>query len=447
MSARAVTAEQIRALPAETRNRLAKLLSPRMNRYIPHRPTVRQSAFLLLHQREALYGGAAGGGKSDALLIAALQYVDVPGYSALILRRTFRQLSMADSLIPRSHEWLAGTDASWNGEARRWTFPSGATLEFGHLEHEADKYSYQGAAFQFVGFDELTQFGETQYLYLLSRLRRLAGASIPIRMRAASNPGGLGHVWVKLRFVEPRNSERPFVPARLEDNPHLDRVEYAKSLAELDPFTRAQLLAGDWSAKAPGSKFRREWFEIVDAAPADAARVRYWDLAATAPKPGTDPDWTAGARVSLTKAGVWYVEDIARMRTTPGGVESAVRQCAELDGRAVTVYVEQEPGASGVNTIDNYVRRVLLGFACRGDRPTGPKDVRANPVSSQAEAGNVKLVRGAWIPAFLDEAESFPGGDHDDMVDAVSGAFGKLAVRGVSPSDLYGPALAQAAAA
>lgn len=432
-----ITAEAIRALPPERYAALVRALSPRMTRYIPHAPTVRQSAFLLLPTREALYGGAAGGGKSDALLMGALQYVDVPGYSALLLRRTFRQLELADALIPRSHAWLAGTDAKWSGEKRRWTFPSGATIDFGHLEHESDKYTYQGAAYQFIGFDELTQFEPGQYTYLLSRLRRLEGSKLPIRARAASNPGNTGHAWVKARFVEPRSLERPFVAARLVDNPHLDREEYAKSLALLDPFTRAQLLAGDWSARAPGSKFKREWFEIVDAAPADATRCRYWDLAATLPKPGTDPDWTAGARVSRTRQGIWFVEDMRRLRATPNGVEQAVRQAAELDSRAVPVWIEQEPGSSGKNTVDNYVRRVLSGFTCRGHRPSGPKDVRANPVSSQAEAGNVKLVRGPWINDFLDELEAFaPDCAHDDQVDALSGAFAMLTSRGVGWDDV-----------
>ena len=115
------------------------------------------------------------------------------------------------------------------------------------------------------------------------------------------------------------------------------------------------------------------------------------------------------------------------MRGTPLQVESLIKQTAELDGVRVPIWLEQEPGASGVNTIDQYVRRVLPGYAVRGDRHTGSKEERANPVSSQAEAGNIKLVRGAWIGAFLDELEAFPQGAHDDIVDALSGALSKLA--------------------
>lgn len=376
--------------------------------------------------REAFYGGAAGGGKSDALLMAALQYVEVPNYAAILFRRTFADLALPGALMDRSQEWLSGTEARWNERDKTWTFPSGATLSFGYLEHENHKYRYQSAEFQFIGFDELTQFTETQYRYLFSRLRRLEGSKVPLRMRAASNPGGVGHEWVKQRFIIEKN--HLFVPAKLEDNPHLDREEYVHSLMELDPVTRQQLLEGDWSARQAGDKFRREWFEIVDEAPADARRVRYWDLAATEPKPGKDPDWTVGAKMS-EKDGIFYVEDIKRIRQTPRHVEALIRQTAEIDGRAVEIYMEQEPGSSGVNTIDHYRRRILLGFTFRGNKTTGSKEIRANPVSAAAEAGNIKLVRGPWINDFLDEAEAFPGGSHDDQVDAVSGAFEMLAKR------------------
>lgn len=361
--------------------------------------------------------------------MGALQWVDQPDYSAILFRRTYADLALPGALMDRSQDWLMGSGARWNEQKHAWTFPKGATLTFGYMEHENDKYRYQGAQFDYIGFDELTQFTETQYRYLFSRLRRLKGSAIPPRMRAASNPGGVGHEWVRQRFLtEGRRAERPFIPAKLEDNPHLDAAEYEVSLAELDPYTRAQLRRGDWFALPPGFKFQRQWFEIVDAAPADARRVRFWDLAATEPKPGKDPDYTAGALVG-EKSGVYYILDIRRARATPAGVEALIKQTAELDGKAVDIYMEQEPGSAGVNTIDHYARTVLKGWTFRGVRSTGPKEVRANPVSSAAEAGNVKLVRGAWINDFLDEAESFPGGAHDDQVDAVSGAIDKLTNR------------------
>jgi predicted phage terminase large subunit-like protein len=402
-----------------------------MTPYMTQAPTPKQAAYLLVPNREAFYGGAAGGGKSSALLMAALQYVDVPGYAALLLRRTYADLALPGALMDRAHDWLGGTDARWDEQNKTWRFPASATITFGYLEHENDKYRYQGSEFQMIGFDEATQFSETQYRYLFSRLRRLAAAAVPLRMRPASNPGGIGHDWVKQRFIVEGLAEgRIFIPAKLDDNPYLDAAEYRQSLMQLDPITRAQLLAGDWSARAEGALFRRQWFPIVDAAPADARRVRAWDLAATEARPGKDPDWTAGCLMAESH-GVYYIQDVRRMRGTPLQVEALVRQTAELDGRAVPIWLEQEPGSAGVNTIDHYTRRVLPGFTFRGNRATGSKSERAAPLASQAEAGNVRLARGAWCGAFLDEAESFPQGTHDDQVDAASAAFEKLARRGL----------------
>ena len=123
--------------------------------YWVHTPTVKQCAFLLLDNREALFGGAAGGGKSDALLMAALQYADVPGYAAILFRRTFTELSLPEGLMTRSFEWLSDTDAEWHDREKTWHFPGGGTLSFGYLESKTDRFRYQGAAFQFVSFDEI----------------------------------------------------------------------------------------------------------------------------------------------------------------------------------------------------------------------------------------------------------------------------------------------------
>jgi hypothetical protein len=279
------------------------------NPWIPHTPTAKQGNFLELTIREALYGGAAGGGKSDALLMGALQYVDEPEYSALILRRTYADLTLPDAIMDRGKSWLLGK-AHWQDRDKVFTFPSSATVTFGYLEHENDKYRYQGSAFSYIGFDELTQFSESAYRYLFSRLRRPSGSTIPVRMRAATNPGGIGHEWVRQRFLEEPNAERRFIPATLDDNPYLDRDEYIQSLSELDPYTRQQLLEGDWFALPPGSKFRREWFPVVGEAPVDARRVRAYDLASTEPRPGADPDYTAGAlvptRTAATGWSTWF---------------------------------------------------------------------------------------------------------------------------------------------
>lgn len=448
----------------------------RLTRYVRQAPEPPQHAFLFLdHVKEILYGGAAGGGKSSALLGAALQYVDVPGYSALLLRRTFRDLNQPDALIPRSKEWLAGTDAQWNDNDHRWTFPSGATLTFGYLQHEDDKLQYQGAAFQFVGFDELTQFTETQYTYLFSRCRRpkasadaSAGqrttlhrlAEVPLRVRAASNPGGPGHDWVKDRFGlyrlegetrdEPLVCHRPdwepksrvFIPAKLGDNPHLDQESYEANLDELDHHTRRQLLDGDWDSRPPGDLFRRDWFEIVDTIPEGCKWVRFWDLAATEPSDANpDPDYTVGLRLGKHPNGTYYVEDVVRIRKRPEGVDAAGRAAADRDGKDTHVWVEQEPGSSGKAVVSAWINR-LTDRAVKGLKSTGSKFSRATIVSSKAEHGLIKLKRGTWNGAFLDELEAFTENDahaHDDQVDGLSGAYEAHQKAGGVTTESYRP--------
>jgi len=279
---------------------------------------------------------------------------------------------------------------------------------------------------------------ELQYRYLFSRLRRLHGTNIPIRMRSASNPGGEGHEWVKQRFITSDRKDRIFIPARLADNPYLDQHEYRESLNELDPVTRKQLLNGDWTARHAGSWFRREYFDerILDAhdLPAGRASVRYWDLAATEKKPGTDPDYTVGTLMSVDPYGRYYIEDVVRLRGTPASVEYRIKETAGIDGVDVEVWMEEEPGASGKHVIDHYRRQVLPGYAFRGDRVTGPKDVRARPLATQCEGRNVWLVRGPWIGDWIDEAEAWPHGAHKDQVDSASGALSKLVFADEEPT-------------
>ena len=227
---------------------------PKMTEFIPHAPTPKQSAFLLLPHLEAFYGGEPGGGKSDALLMGALQWVDEPSYAAILFRRTYADLALPGALMDRSREWLTDTRARWNEQRKTWTFPSGATLTFGYLENENDKYRYQGAEFQYIGFDEISQFLEKQYTFLFSRLRRLANSPVPLRMRSASNPPTTSDgQWVKSRFVLQRTPDRPFIPAGLNDNPYLDKAEYLGSLSHLDAITRQSLF--DWFASVEGLVF------------------------------------------------------------------------------------------------------------------------------------------------------------------------------------------------
>jgi predicted phage terminase large subunit-like protein len=376
---------------------------------------------LCLPHREAFYGGAAGGGKSDALLMAALLFVDVPKYAALILRRTFPDLSLPGAIMDRAGDWLRGTDAVWRDATKTWEFPSGATLTFGYLQTEMDKYHYQGAELQFVGYDEITQFTETQYTYLLSRLRRLSGADVPLRQRAAGNPGGLGHEWVKARFVM-GTASAPFIPARLADNPHLDQTAYRQSLAGLDDVTRAQLEDGNWDVQPSGGLFERAWFLPTTAEYTAVTRVRAWDLAAS-----LEGDWTVGVRMARTADNRFIVEHVARFRKLVGDRDEEIVRVAAQDGRQTHIALEEEGGSAGKSQTASLAGK-LAGYVVRGERPTGPKDVRARPFASQVQAGNVRYLPGTWDhAAWITELTAFPTGRPDDQVDASSGAFNTLA--------------------
>lgn len=408
------------------------------SRYVPHAPHPTQAAALsppVTSIREVFYGGAAGGGKSDWLLMAALQFAEVPGYAALLLRRSYADLALEGALMQRSHEWLDPSDASWSDVDHRWTFPSGASLTFGYLEHAGDEQRYASAEFQMIGFDEVSQFPEEQYRFLFSRLRRTRGLGVPLRMRCASNPIGPGKAWVQARFVDAATSGRLFIPARLEDNPAIDAESYEESLRELGSVIYRALRYGDWDVKPEGRAFKRAWFEVVSKQerPDRATRVRRWDLAATETPKGRvakrmgDPDYTVGLLLARSREGVYYVEDVVRGRWSSAKVEEVVASTAEDDGHAIPIRMEQEPGASGKALISHYRREVLDGFEFRGVPSTGSKETRAAPVAARAEAGEIKLIRGPWVAEFLDEIAEFPEGLHDDQVDALSGAFFDLA--------------------
>src|SRR4051794_14693933 len=239
--------------PAEqqTIEELYSLFQPPRLRYCPLTPTPTQEAFLMLTAYEVFYGGAAGGGKTAALLMSALQYADVPGYHALLLRPSLAELALPGNLIDLSHEWLAPTKAVWNGELKQWRFPGrtrsgagGATLTFGYLADDNDVARYAGSSFSYLGFDELTRFPELRYRRMQRVLRQPTGlhrgepapdgtclADVPARLRAASNPGLEHHEWVRARFVDPssRAAGVVYLPSRLGDNPHLDQAAYRET--------------------------------------------------------------------------------------------------------------------------------------------------------------------------------------------------------------------------
>lgn len=442
----------------------------------------RQAQFLSSQAYEVLFGGSAGGGKSEAMVMDALRYVHLKAYQFILFRRTFPELQK--SLIERSLRYYNASLplAVYNGAEHRWRFPSGALGWFGHLEHEHSVFQHQSAEYQYIGFEELTSFTESQYRYMLSRARSSSG--VPIRIRANTNPGGPGHVWVQRRwapwlgppaederdykgpraapgevlwYVNEKDGERwiskleakvlraqwdaapvearlaltfplsrTFIPAKLADNPNID-PSYSATLRGLDPVTRAQLEDGDWTARpAAGAYFKRAQLEFVDAVPAGVRRLRYWDLAGTEPKVKGDPDWTVGTLLALGAKGEIFVENVIRFRGNPREVEATILATAEVDTPEVAIGMPQDPGQAGKFQA-SYLISKLQGFNVTAVPETGDKVTRAGPISAQATAGNVKLVRARWNAEFVRELEEFPEGSHDDQVDSLSGAFARLA--------------------
>ena len=420
------------------------------NRFLPHIPTAPQLAFLSLTEREALYGGAAGGGKSDALLMDALAWIGYPDYAGLLVRRTYRDLALSGAIMDRARTWLdpfvSRGEIHWDGTDYRFTFPSKARLQFGYLATPRDRYRYLSAEYQFIGIDEVTQFEEADYVYLLSRNRRTVTATVPgVKARLGSNPGGIGHDWVRRRFlpwvdestgktVYPHREDgqrRIFIPARLRDNPHINAEEYAANLRELDPVTCAQLLNGDWGVRPAGEMFDRRWFSLDGLSFLSRVTrwVRAWDFAGTRKRsPGHDPDWTVGTLMGLTDKADIVVASVIRKRDTAGAIEELVLQTAALDRHAgcSTVRIEQEPGSSGKYVTEAYSRK-FLGFDFEGIPATGSKSVRAVPFAQAARAGRIHLVDAPWVADWLSEVEAFPQDTlHDDQVDSASLAFQTL---------------------
>ena len=216
---------------------------------------------------EKFYGGAAGGGKTDALMREALRQIDNPNYRCILFRRTFPEVET--SFIEMAYKWYKPQGLIPKDGGKVWIKPGGGKIRFAHLQYERDVHKHQSAEYTVIGFDELTSFTEFQYDYLRSRCRT-SDPTLRKYIMSASNPGNVGHGFVKRRFIDvaPPNTlyrdpqtglTRMFIPARVYDNPVLmeNDPEYVKRLESLPEQERRALLEGDWDVFA--GQFFREW--------------------------------------------------------------------------------------------------------------------------------------------------------------------------------------------
>lgn len=379
--------------------------------------------------REVFYGGAGGGGKSDALLMLALQqdWVNDPDYSALILRKTFVDLNQPEGILNRAQEWLMDKPGVlWQAQHNRFMFESGAFLQFGHCNGPKDHYKYRGGKYNLVCWDELTDFPEPQFTFLFSRQRRPQGSTLPLLTVAASNPGGTGHNWVRERFVVGTAADRLFIPASFQDNPHLDREEYGKTLDNLLPVERARIKYGDWDVLDTDTLINAAWIQYHESKPPGGYQtVRAWDTAATS----GGGDYTVGIKMSR-QGDMYYIDDMVRGQWGPAEVDKVQVDTAELDGTSVRIVIEEEPGSAG-KRMNQILTQKLRKFRVQSERNTGDKLVRAVPFARAMANGKISISNQAWAGDLVSELVAFTGDSkidkNDDIVDACSLAFNTLA--------------------
>jgi len=246
---------------------------------------------------------------------------------------------------------------------------------------------------------------------------------------------GYEHLMLPMEFEPERKCRTSlgFEDPRTEDGELLFPDRFPRNVVDRDKKVMGQYAtAGQFQQRpAPrsGGFFAWEKLSVVDAAPKLTKIVRYWD------KAGTDGGgaYTAGVKMGLGTDGYWYVLDATRGQWAAAKREPVIQSTATLDGKAVHIWIEQEPGSGGKESAESTVK-ALAGFVCRAERATGDKAVRAEPYAVQVEAGNIRLVRGPWNQDFIDEHKTFPAGKYKDQIDAASGAFNKLAAtRTVAP--------------
>jgi predicted phage terminase large subunit-like protein len=435
-----------------------------------------QETFLATPADIAIFGGAAGGGKTWSILVEPLRYCRNPKFGAVIFRRSYPEIMAEGALWDESRGLYSLFGARPVKGDLFWEFPKGARISFAHLQYEETAENWKGAQIALLEFDQLETFGEQQFFYMLSRNRSVCGVRPYVRATCNPEPGWLAEflawwidedgyanlrragrlrwfvrageqlVWadteqeLRAQYPELAAKSVTFIPASVYDNKILLEKDpgYLANLQALPLIDRERLLGdprrgGNWKIKpAAGKVFNRGWFKIVQAVPAGGMVVRRWDFAATEKelnKP--DPDFTASC-LMLSVNGSYYILDVTAEQMGPAEIdrefENLVRQDAvrfRQEGRRYLSRWENEPGSAGKRESWRMVQR-LAGIDARGISSSGDKLTRAKPLAAQAEAGNVYLLAGPWNEAFLQHMHAQPEWAHDDIMDAAAGAFQDL---------------------
>ena len=431
-----------------------------------------------------IYGGAAGGGKSFAMLMEPLRYTSVKGFNAVIFRSQFADIVKSGGLWEESEKMYGQIKgATPRIVDKQWVFrdKTGNVLSkvtFAYV-NEQNFNTWKGSQIALLGFDELCDIPEKVFFFMLSRNRSTCGVEPYVRGTCNPDPDSwvakfiewwidqeTGYaipersgvirwfvrrdeqiywadtkeeLWERFDLKTEEEKQEPrsatFIMSSVYDNKELLKVNPAylgnlKAMAEVD---RERFLRGNWKIRpAAGLYFNRIQVDILEEInPKDFQYVcRAWDLAATEQKDTNDPDSTAGVLMGKRKQdGLFVVLDVINRKVKAGDVEKLIQSTAVSDRATYKgmykIRIPVDPGAAGKIVADNYVKK-LAGFSVKAERVTGSKVARATPFASQWQNGNVAILAGEWNDAYFAQLEAFPEGSHDDMVDASSDAFNEL---------------------